>query len=537
MPSSNSVWSPLKIPLYQAMWIAITASNIGTWMNEVGVTWMMASLASSNIMLALIQTATTLPFLLLSYPAGAFADIFNRRRMLLVLHIWMLASAAVLTVLTFKGLTTEWWLLILTFTLAAGNAMMRPAFSACIPSFVPKDELHNAVTLNSLSTNASKAVGPAIGGLIIAFSGAYMVFALNAISFVVITTILYLRFPKTIGVQSLLPPERFNKALKNGLTYTLHDADLRVVMIRSIVFFLFASAFWSLMPALLIRNYNASAQTYGIFMALTGVGSVAGAMVMPRLYKQWSRNRLFTQTSGLFGCGLLLLAWADQLWTVSLIAIFLGFAWITSFSVLIVTCQLTVPDWVRARAIAILMLTFGISAAPASAAWGYFADEWGITTSIALAGLGTLAAMIFGRWLPLSSKTRDNTLATHTESLPENNLEPSEGPVTVTRAYQVDASNWGTFRRLMKDIKSVRKRNGALAWRLHEEPEGHFLETVIIENWLDYLRQRERMTVDDRDLEEKIALLNRDQLPPLMEHTLTSTLAESDRNPKPAGTS
>lgn len=528
MSLNNSVWSPLKIPLYRAMWIAITASNIGTWMNEVGATWMMASLSPSNVMIALIQTATTLPFLLLSYPAGAFADIFNRRKMLLGLHLWMLLSATVLTVLTYKNLTTEWWLLILTFALATGNAMMRPAFSACIPAFVPKGELHNAVTLNSLSTNASKAVGPALGGLIIAFSGAYVVFAINAVSFVVITAILYIRFPKSIGVQSLLPPERFGKALKNGLTYTFHDADLRVIMIRCIVFFIFASAFWSLMPALLIRDFNASAQTYGIFMALTGLGSVAGAMTMPRLYKRWSRNRLFTLTSALFGCGLLLLASASALWAVSVIAVLLGFAWITSFSVLIVTCQLTVPDWVRARAMATLMLAYGISATPSSAMWGYLADQQGIAASLAIAGFGTLATIVLGSLLPLSNQDRDHTLYEHEEPLPDHirdpaAIDPTDGPVTVVREYIISQADKGNFLHLMNAVKGVRKRNGALSWQLDENPNEHFTETVVIANWLDYLRHRERMTVDDRRLEEQITLLNKGQKPPMISHTSPST--------------
>lgn len=531
MSLNNSVWSPLKIPLYRAMWIAITTSNIGTWMNEVGATWMMASLATSNVMIALIQTATTLPFLLLSYPAGAFADIFNRRKMLLGLHLWMLLSAAVLTVLTYNNLTTEWWLLILTFALATGNAMMRPAFSACIPAFVPKGVLHNAVTLNSLSTNASKAVGPAIGGLIIAASGAYVVFAINAVSFVVITVILYMRFPKSIGIQSLLPRERFGKALKNGLTYTLHDTDLRVILIRCVVFFIFASAFWSLMPALLIRDFNASARSYGIFMALTGLGSVAGAMTMPRLYRRWSRNRLFTLTSALFGCGLLLLADATALWSVGVIAVLLGFAWITSFSVLIVTCQLTVPDWVRARAMAILMVAYGLSATPSSAMWGYLADQQGITSSLAIAGLGALATILLGVLLPLSNQDRDHTPYEHEDPLPDHigdpaALNPMDGPVTVIREYIISQADKGKFLRLMKAVKSLRKRNGALSWQLTESPNQHFTETVVIANWLDYLRHRERMTVDDRRLEKQITLLNKDQEPPMTSHISPSTCTE-----------
>lgn len=505
------------------MWIAITASNIGTWMNEVGVTWMMANLVSSNLMIALIQTATTLPFLFLSYPAGALADIYNRRKILLALHVWMLISATVLTLLTYRELTTEWWLLILTFALATGNAMMRPAFSACIPAFVPPDQLHKAVTLNSLSTNASKAIGPAIGGLVIAFSGPYVVFAINAISFVVITLILYVRFPKNIGTPSLLPPERFTQALRGGLTYALHDHELRTVLVRCIVFFVFASAFWSLMPALLIRNFHASAQTYGILMALTGIGSVVGAVIMPRMYARWSRNSLFGFTSGLYGCGLILLAGAQTLWTVGLVAALLGLAWMTSFSALMIACQLTVPDWVRARALAVLMLCYGISATPGSVLWGFLADSrLGISGSLAISGAGALLTVMLGKWLPLGNRSRDHTPSPHWLTPPNTEIDHLEGPVTVTRKYQIEESDREQFQQLMTRTNAVHRRNGAVSWHLLEHQQGHYTETIVIANWLDYLRHRERMTLDDRRLEEQITKLSIGQQPPVTEYTVAN---------------
>jgi MFS family permease len=503
------------MPLYRAMWIAITASNVGTWMNEVGVTWMMASLGASNLMIALIQTASTLPFLLLAYPAGALADIFDRRRILLGLHLWMLGSAIVLTIITYRELSTEWWLLVLTLSLAAGNAMMRPAFSASVPAFVPREDLHKAVTLNSLSTNASKAIGPAIGGFIIAWAGPHVVFAINAGSFIFIFVVLLLRFPKRIGIPSQLPPQRFTQALKSGLVYTMHDPDLRSVLIRCMVFFAFASAFWSLMPALLIRNFNSSAQTYGAMMALTGIGSVIGAMCMPLLYKIWSRNRLFTFSSGLYGLGMMLMASAGELWAVCLTAILLGVAWITGFSVLIVTCQLAVPDWVRARALAIFMLAYGASATPSSAFWGHLADQLSITNSMAIAGLGALATVLLGRWLPLSNDNRDHTPTVSQRAIPENNIGYKDGPVTVTREYNITAQNRDEFRSLMEKVRAIRKRNGVLSWQLDEVSQGHYKETVVIENWLDYLRHRERMTVDDHRLEEQITLLNGGREPEL----------------------
>lgn len=513
MQASNSVWSPLRIPLYRAIWIAITASNIGTWMNEVGVTWMMASLVPSNLMLALIQTATTLPFLFLSYPAGALADIFNRRRMLIGLHLWMLLSATVLTVITVQEMTTEWWLLILTLSLAAGNAMMRPAFSASIPAFVDKEDMHKAVTLNSLSTNASKAVGPAAGGLIIALSGPHLVFAINALSFVVITAILLLRFPRTVGAQSELPPERFTQALRGGMVYAIHDRDLRLVLIRCVVFFLFACSFWSLIPALLIRDFDASAQVYGTVMALTGIGSVAGAMLMPRLYGRWSRNVLFGVTSGLYGCGLLLLASAPNLWAVCLITVLMGLAWITSFSALIVTCQLTVPDWVRARALAILMLSYGASATPGSALWGYLADHFSISGSLALAGVGALATVLLGQYLPLNNRDRDHTNAQELLHLRAKEFAHDAGPVKIVREYHIAATQQPAFAQLMQEVGALRKRNGAQIWRLQEEIPGTFMETIVVSNWLEYLRHRERMSVDDHHLESQIAALNADQPP------------------------
>ena len=490
------------------MWVAITASNIGTWMNEVGVTWVMATLAPSNVMIALIQTATTLPFLLLSYPAGAFADTFDRRRMLLVLHVWMLISAATLTLLSAAELTTEWWLLILTFALATGNAMMRPAFSASIPAFVPRGELHKAVTLNSLSTNASKAIGPALGGLMIAMSGPHFVFALNALSFVVITLVLYFRYPEGIGKRSHLPPERFTIALRGGLVYTAHDPQLRIVLIRCVVFFFFASAFWALMPALLIRQFDASAKTYGISMALTGLGSVAGAMMLPHLYGRWSRNRMFTFTSGLFGIGLLLLARAKHLDFVWLMAVWLGFAWITSFSVLIVTCQLTVPDWVRARALAVLMLAYGASATPGSALWGYLSDHIGIASSITLAGLGALMTVLLGSRLALEHHDRDHTPMDPSPALPNSVSDPGEGPLTLTRRYDIKPCDTEAFHNLLARVRQLRMRNGARNWKVRETESGCFEEEVLIDDWWDYLRHRERMSLDDQQLELALRKLN-----------------------------
>lgn len=507
-PVSRSIWSPLGHPLFRVMWIGMTVSNIGTWMNEVGVTWLMAHLAPSNLMIALIQTATTLPFFLLSYPAGTMGDICNRRTVLIALHVWLLLSAVVLTVLAHLAMTTEWLLLLLTFALGAGNAMMRPSWSANIPSFAPRSELSNAITLNSLSTNISKAAGPAIGGLLLAAAGPTAVFAVNALSFVFVLGTLIFRHPRGFHTQTRLPTESFTAALRSGLRYTRHDPELLAVLVRCLASFLFISVFWSLLPVIVLREMGAAPQTYGLLVGATGIGSLIGANLLPLLLRRHTRNQVFGGASLVFALTLLAIAWTRSYALLGLLTLVVGVCWIMLFSSIVVASQSTAPGWVMARVLALVMLVYGASVATGSALWGWLSDVFSVHTSIAIAVAGLLASLALGRRFPIAQEGHRDLSTPVPPPLPDHStsLDPARGPVLITLDYPTDSGNRDAVLARLRQLQPIRQRTGAWFWEVFDTPDrpDALRETFMVASWLDYLRLRERLTGSDRAIERQL---------------------------------
>ncbi|MDH5537591.1 MAG: MFS transporter, partial [Betaproteobacteria bacterium] len=265
----TSAWDPLERPLFRALWIATVVSNIGTWMHEVGAGWLMVTLDPRPIMVSLVQAATALPIFFLALPAGALADILDRRRYLIATQVWMLAAAALLGMLTLAGLTTAWMLLGFTFALGIGAAMMTPAWAATLPELVPREELQPAVTLNSIAINLSRAIGPAIAGVVVTAAGSGAAFVLNALSFLGVIAVLarWQRAPAT----STLPAERFFGAMRAGLRYVRQAGELQAVMLRALAFFVFATALWALLP-LTAQRIGGGAGVYGTLLACLGAG-------------------------------------------------------------------------------------------------------------------------------------------------------------------------------------------------------------------------------------------------------------------------
>ena len=287
-----SVWSPLRQPVFRALWIATVASNIGTWMHDVGAGWLMTSLAPSPLMVALVQVATNLPVFLLALPAGALADVVDRRRLLLVTQSWMLAAAVALGSLTIAGVTTPWVLLSLTFVLALGAAINAPAWQTITPELVSRQELPAAITLSGVGINAARAVGPARAGLIIAATNPGVVFLLNGVSFLGIIVVLYhWRRPPQ---ESVLPAERFIGAMRAGMRYVRHAPALQAVLIRAGAFILFGSVLWALLPGLARFELAQGPSGYGILLGSLGLGAVAGAAILPRTRQKVSGDKLVT---------------------------------------------------------------------------------------------------------------------------------------------------------------------------------------------------------------------------------------------------
>jgi MFS family permease len=499
------------------MWIAMTISNIGTWMNEVGVTWLMATMPTSHLTIALIQTAITLPFLLLAYPSGTLADLVNRRWMLLLLHIAMFLIAVGLAIFAFSDLLTPTLLLLFTFLLGVGNAMMRPAWSASIPSFAPLDQLSNSVTLNTLSTNITRAIGPAIGGIIIYLSGPTTIFSLNALSFMVLIWAIYRWQPIEPKAPSALPVERFFGAFKSGLRYVRNTQALRHVLMRSFMFFFFASAAWALLPIIVIREMDMGSQSYGIAMAVVGIGTILGAFLLPKCHRVMERNQIISLATIILAIALLLLATAPSIYTLALTLVALGNAWIFSFTSLILAAQIVVPNWVRARTLSLVMLVFGGSMGFGSLVWGLLSDNYSTHISLGLAACGLLITLLFSRRFAIANDSVDVSTSTQWPmTIPEDSIEGDKGPVMVTIKYHVSDKNIDAFIALMDQMRVIRKRNGAYFWQLFHDANQHhiFSEIYMSESWLEVLRLRLRTTATELSIREQVMTLHEGENPP-----------------------
>src|SRR5215813_7133288 len=295
---SLSPWSPLAEPIFRALWIATVASNIGTWMQDVGESWLMVSFTSSPILVALVETAGSLPIVLLALPAGAIADLIDRRKLLLVTQTWMLVVAMLMGVLTISRLMTPWSLLVLTFTLGLGSALNSPAWQAIVPELVPRSDLPEAMTLTGVAFNVSRAVGPTIGGLLVATAGSWAVFLLNAASFLGVIVVIYRwnRIPES----QLTPREHVWGAMRAGIRYARHAPDVQAVLIRTAGFILTASALWALLPLQARTKLGLGAVGYGVLLGCLGTGAVLGAALLSKLRAVVSSNALILMSSILF---------------------------------------------------------------------------------------------------------------------------------------------------------------------------------------------------------------------------------------------
>jgi len=527
-----SAWSPLREPLFRALWIASVASNIGTWMHEAGAGWLMTSLTTSPLLVALMQTATSLPVFLLGLPAGALADVVDRRRMLLFTQGWMLSAAGMLGLLTLLDMTTPWVLLVLTLALGAGAAMNAPAWQATAPELVPRAELPKAVALNGIGLNLARAVGPALGGAIVAAAGAGAVFLLNAVSFLsVIAVLSQWRWSPRAGKA---PTEPVLSAIRAGIRYARHAPALRAVLVRTGLFVLFASALWALLPVLARHEMGLGSTAYGILFGCLGAGAVAGAVILPWLRRRLSMDALSIAAIVLFAAVTLALAQVRQFGFLCVVLWAGGVAWIALMASFNIATQTAVPSWVRARALALYLLMFQGSMAFGGVLWGTVAQHAGMTVALWCAAAGLVAG------LALAPRYRLN----HGEELdlrpsshwPEPNVliepDPEDGPVLVTVEYRIDPEHARNFALAVQAVRRQRLRDGAFRSGLFRDPSdpGRYIETFVVESWAEHMRQHERVTVNDRIAEDRARAFHRGDQPPVTSHYIYAHTSESDHS-------
>lgn len=526
-----SAWSPLKRSLFRALWIAAVASNIGTWMQNVGGVWLMTSLTPSPLMVALMQTATSLPVFLIGLPAGALADIIDRRRLLLFWQAWMLVVAVALSGATLLGVVTPWLLLALTFVLGLGAAMSAPAWQAIIPELVPRPELPTAVALNGAGINIARAVGPALGGLVVAASGPAAVFLLNALSFFGILFVLY-RWHRPPRL-SALPAERLVGATRAGVRYVRHAPILQAVLIRTAAFIGCGSALWALLPVVAQQELRLGAVGYGVLLGCLGIGAVIGAAYLPRVRQQVSVDRLLILATVVFAIATLVLAYWHNLIGVSFALLAAGFAWLMIMSSLNVATQTSVPTWVQARSLGLYQLVFQGGLAVGSAIWGLVAQHWGNAIALSGAAIGLMLGLaISNRYRLAKSEKLDLGISHHwAEPVVMVELKPEAGPVLVTVEYQINPERSQDFIQVMHELGNIRRRDGAIRWGLFYDIAypSRFVETFIVESWAEHLRQHGRTTIADRLAEEHVRLFLSDDKPPIVSHLIYANDAKSNR--------
>jgi MFS family permease len=506
-------WEPLRHPLFRNRWLASIVSNIGSWMQDTAGAWLMTALTSSPLLIALMQTAANLPVLILGLPAGATADMFDRRRLLLFWQTWMLVSVGILSLLTFLGIISPWTLLILTFLLNIGAAMNNPAWQAIVTELVPREELSDAVALNSAGFNLARAVGPALGGLgvaafVSAGRGAAVVFLLNSISFVAVIYVLYV-WKRTPPFKSTLPAERLNGSMRAGVRYLRHSPELQAILWRAFLFAFFAGAVWALLAVVAQQSLHHGAMTYGLLNGCLGIGAVAGASLLPKIRHLLSADSIILLAGGIFTCTLAILGLVRNLPLIVFWLLASGFAWTSVTSTLNAAVQLSVPEWVQARSLGIYQMIFMGGMAGGSALWGDLAEHFSTSKALLAAAIGFACSMPLSHRFHLRQGTPPDMSPYHiNRPAPEVELEPlpEDGPVLVMIEYRIEQEDYEPFTHAIHKLRHVRMRDGAVRWGVYRDTKqpGRLVETFVVESWVEFLRERERMTASDREIRDKV---------------------------------
>jgi len=519
-PEENSPWTPFQHKAFQFIWIATVVSNIGTWMHDVGAAWLMMTLTSDPFMVAMIQAATAFPIFLFALPAGAMADIVDRRHYLLVVQLLMAITAVLLTLVTWFGMITPEILIAFTFMLGCGAAFNAPAWQAITPELVPKNQLTAAVALNSIGINVSRAIGPALGGVLIALQGPVLAFALNALTFIGIIWVL-LRW-KNEHIETALPTERFFNALRTGLRFARHSRSIHVVAIRAIAFFISASAIWALLPLLARNVLNQGAGGFGLLLGAVGLGAVIGATQLPRIRKHLSSDWLVMAASVMISACAFGLAFTQYFLLAIALMFFTGMAWIMVLSTLNVAAQKAAPSWVRARVLSVYLVVFFGSMALGSAVWGQLAKVLSISDALLIAGVTQfLGVAVTASFHLQKGEGVDNAPSGHWPApVVEGEPELDQGPVLITVEYHIEPEKKEQFVELMQELHRARKRDGAFFWSMFSDVANpnRVVETFMTESWLEHLRQHERFTNADYILQKSIGDISTTTQSPIVEH-------------------
>jgi MFS family permease len=499
---------PLRNGTFRTLWLASVVVWLGTWLQNTGAGWLMTTLAPQPLIVAMVQAATIMPVFLLALPGGAMADIVDRRIFLIGTQIWTVSAAILLAVLTLTGEMTAIWLLVLTFMIGIGAALTQPAWSAIIPELVPREDLVGAITLNGIGFNLTRAIGPALAGFLILLGGSGLTFSLYAVSiFAVIGALLMWRRERRF---TGLPREHLLSAMRAGMRFVRNTPAIQHAMIRTIAYSIPASAPWALLPLYVRRDLLLGPGMYGVILGMMGVGGVTSGMLLPIVRGRFSRGATVAICS-LFSCaGMAIIGLAND-WVLAAFGMLLfGVGWTSAYATIQAAAQLVCPPWVRARSLSIYQLAQNGALTIGSFAWGWVGGYIGLHNTFLAASAVGLVLMLLARFAPIESLSAvplppalepvQGPEAPAAELVPL--LRNARGRVMETVHYRVSPEQRGEFLRLMQEVRHVRGRSGALFWQVYEDvahPEG-WLEVWSMESWTDHLREKTRLSEDDKQL-------------------------------------
>ncbi|MBR0674171.1 MFS transporter [Neoroseomonas soli] len=521
-------FAPLRHPAFRLLWWANLAANIGLWVQNTGAGWMMTGLDPSPFMVSMVQAASMLPVFLLALPAGAAADIIDRRHYLIGAQGWVLTVATMLALLTWAGWLGPWGLLFFTFCIGMGNALNFPAWAATTPELVPREDLVQAIALNGIGFNLSRAVGPAIGGFVIGLAGTEAAFALNAFCFLVL--LLSLLFWKREKPDNPLPPEHFLGAMRAGLRFVAASPAMRATILRANVFFFFTAAVWGLLPLVVRQRLGLGPEAYGMMLGVMGIGAVGTGFALPYLRARLPTRGGMVLAFSLVSSVALALLGVSVHWLPAAVALLLfGAGWLAAASTLQAAAQFATPAWVRARAIGIYQLCFFGAMTLGAVLWGWAGTHFGVAPALLLAGaIGAVCAVAVRGWgLDTPPAREAPAVAMPRPEAPAAELAPllagDTGRVLEFVRYTVRPEDRPAFLLAMREVRSVRLRSGALAWRLLEDvarPE-RWVEFWAVESWTEHLREVGRLDAVDQAVLARAAAFQAGEGPPEAARYLT----------------
>ncbi len=510
LPPPTSAFSPFRHPVFRSVWIATLASSFGGMIQGVGAAWMMVNLGASPQMVTLVQASITLPIVLLALVAGALADAFDRRVLMLAAQVFMLLVSAALAVSAYLGLATPWLLLFFTFLIGCGAAINAPAWQASVGAMVPRAEVPSAVALNSMGFNLARSLGPALGGAIVAVAGAALAFTINAFSYLGLIGVLARWRPEQ--EPRLLPRESLGRAMAAGIRYAAMNRNINAAMLRGCVTGLGASAVPALTPLIARDLIGGGPAVYGLLLGAFGVGAVVGAFWSHRLRSAYSTELIvrFALLASALGIGISALS-TSLAATMAAMAL-CGLGWVLVVSLLNATVQMSAPRWVVARALSLYQMTTFAGLAVGAWLWGGVTEGAGLGTALMAAASIQVGCALLGLWFRLP-ETEDLDLTLATFPVPDVTVPVTgrTGPVVVTIEYRIAEPDVVAFLAAMADRKRIRRRNGAMRWSLLRDladPE-IWIERYQSPTWTEYLRHNQRFTRDEAAIGERIRTLHR----------------------------